>query len=109
MTFREPRPPIKNFENFLRLTSTPKVLEKFMAINGEKTHFCEFFRIFGANVRLGKIHSKLGNMYFPTFTSANRDTSQGFYHIEVIIIYVKNYNQLNFSAIRRFEKIVTWG
>ena len=59
-----------------------------------------FFRNFGANVLLEKIHSKIENVYFQTIILANRGPAQCFYHIEVNK-YVKIYVQLNFYAIWR--------
>ena len=47
---------------FLRSTLTLIILEKFMVIYNKKIDFCEFFRIFEADVRLEKFYRKI--MFF---------------------------------------------
>ena len=55
-----------------------------------------FFRIFGADLRLGKNTLKtIGNVDFRMVTSENRGSSQGFHHNEVII-YVKKLYPVKF-------------
>ena len=50
-TQTSPRQPIENFKDFSEAHMASKFLKKSMAIYGNSVNF---FRIFGANVRLGK-------------------------------------------------------
>ena len=71
-------PPSEVSKNFLRRTSTPKILKK---------NFLDYLELMCA---WEEIQSELGNVYFRTIISANRGSFQGLSHIKVIK-YVKNW------------------